>query len=96
MEERLKILEKLLFGNGQKGLLDRTTLIEERQGCMNEDLKLLSTSFASLAKSQLEKDINDKARLEFKEKMRKSLVLIISIISVATPITIFIFNLTKA
>lgn len=95
MEERMKILEKALFGNGQKGLLDRTTLIEERQCCMSEDLKLLSTSFASLAKSHLEKDINEKSKIEYKEKMRKSLVLIISIIGVSTPITALIISLLK-
>lgn len=102
MEERLKLLEKALYGNGQKGLLERMTIIEERaktsdltQCAMSADMKLLSTSFASLAKSQLERDINEKSKIEFKDKMRKSLVLIISIISVATPITIFIFNLTK-
>ena len=99
-KEDIARLEKVVYGDGANGLCDRMTIVEQIAKDVKGDIKSLSTSYSALAKSMLEYDIierlkaeNVKAKTELKERYRKSAVLIISIIAIATPITALIISL---
>jgi len=102
MEEQIKDIKKTLYGNGQKGLCERMTIVECLVKSTNEDVSLLATSYSAMAKTMLENDIterfkaeNRKRQLELKERVRKTVALLISIVAILTPITALIINITK-
>lgn len=52
----LKRIDKILFGNGQVGMIKEVEKLKETVEHMNIHLESLSTSYSSLAKSQIEED----------------------------------------
>ena len=69
----LKRIEKMLFGNGQPGLIKDVESLKNNYGDMKDDLNNISTSIAALAKSQLEQDVITKMKEKRSEQWGKSL-----------------------
>lgn len=92
-KEDIENLQKTLYGNGRIGICDRMTIVEQIANDVKSDLGSLSTSYSALAKSMIEYDVTEKAKTELKNKYRKSLVIVISIIAIATPITALIISI---
>ena len=91
-EQRIKALERVVFGNGQPGIAEKVILHGEKIEKMEGHLEGLAKSFASLAKSQIEFDVTEKMKVKSKDNKYKMIAVATSVATIC--ITVIIFILT--
>lgn len=91
-EERLKQIERILNGNGQPGLVQKITKIEEKMETTEKSLSSLASSFKALYEFQLEHDVTEKVKAKAQDRKFKTIEVVAKVFGVVVAlITILTF-----
>lgn len=61
-------ISKALNGNGNQGVIRDVTELKLQMTAIKDDIEKLATSYSALAKSEIEKDAIEKAKIDLEEK----------------------------
>jgi len=78
----IKRVDKELFGNGNEGLSKEFVKLKTEFKEMNASVDKLATSYSALAKSQIQQDINEKAKQEARKAVAEAIKRIATIVGI--------------
>lgn len=93
-EKDFQKLYDAIFGNGKPGLKTEIEIMKKDITSMKESLESMASSLSALAKSQIEYDITEKLKIQYKTKLTNTIKLVGIIFGIAIPLTALIINLT--
>jgi len=88
-------IEKLtaaIYGNGKIGITTEIELMKLKVSDIQESVDSLATSYAALAKSQIEHDVTERMKIQLANKRTDAIKLVAIVFGVAIPLTALIIE----